>query len=741
MAKAKAGIAQGQTNAAIQAFAQATIAANRAPESAAELQQLKEQLLGRGVTALQLEGALRHFANLQTAGKSEPKLQVPPNAPMPNGQMMPPALSTPAAPALANQQGPYNPLRDQAAAISAQAKLALARGDLAGARQLIEQAKSLNVPEEAFAIGQLRPWQVQVDLERAERMQASGLGTDVVTASGTIPNSVQQAGGNAPMNNMVQPGVFQPNADSTQIAQASNNQQQNAPPPLTGGNNGEALYRQGMEALTAGQREKALEYFSQAWKFQSTLDAQTRSLLKDKLTLLQAPQNPQPMRAGAEPITPLQEANNEQLLMKQKLFREVTGEIAESERMVQDQPLEALDRLKLLRQRVSQSPVDGAYRKQMLATVDRVLNNVQAYVDTNRSAIELAARNNTIETQLANESANRAKLDSEIQRMVDQFNDLMKNGSYAEAEIVAKKVGEMSPESEISVLMYQNARIKRRYEESLAITKRKEDAFLNSMIDVDEASILETTDEKPFLFPEQREWQALSNRRREFNGDGKSLMTPSEREIREKLRSPVTVSFQQRPLQQAIDTLMDMVGIVAFIDPAGLAAEGFTSDVPVTLDLREKEISLKSALNLMLDPLNLTYVIQEDVLKITSKQTANKRVYNWTYGVKDLVLPIPNFVSDYNSGLAGAIRSAYLNQGQQLLVKTDDYRPGQSAANMSQMASLDPSMNVLGQIPMPGLPANGGMPGLPGMGGMADSLAITLVGHQPWAPCLQVDRL
>ncbi len=181
--------------------------------------------------------------------------------------------------------------------------------------------------------------------------------------------------------------------------------------------------------------------------------------------------------------------------MKQKLFREVTGEIAESERMVQDQPLEALDRLKLLRQRVSQSPVDGAYRKQMLATVDRVLNNVQAYVDTNRSAIELAARNNTIETQLANESANRAKLDSEIQRMVDQFNDLMKNGSYAEAEIVAKKVGEMSPESEISVLMYQNARIKRRYEESLAITKRKEDAFLNSMIDVDEASILETSDE------------------------------------------------------------------------------------------------------------------------------------------------------------------------------------------------------------------------------------------------------
>ena len=226
VAKAKAGIAEGQTNAAIQAFAQATIAANRAPEAAAELQQLREQLVGRGVTALQLEGALRHFAN---------------------------------------QQGPYNPLRDQAAAISAQAKLALARGDVAGARQMIEQAKALNVPEEAFAIGQLRPWQVQVDIERAERMQASGLGTNVVTASGTNPSGVRQAGGMAPMNNPVQPGVFQPNADSTQIAQASNNQQQSTPAPLTGGNNGEALYRQGMEALTAGKSDQAVEYFSQAW--------------------------------------------------------------------------------------------------------------------------------------------------------------------------------------------------------------------------------------------------------------------------------------------------------------------------------------------------------------------------------------------------------------------------------------------------------------------------------------------
>ncbi len=29
------------------------------------------------------------------------------------------------------------------------------------------------------------------------------------------------------------------------------------------------------------------------------------------------------------------------------------------------------------------------------------------------------------------------------------------------------------------------------------------------------------------------------------------------------------------------------------------------------------------------------------------------------YSVKDLVIPIPNFVTDYNSGMAGALRNAY----------------------------------------------------------------------------------
>ncbi len=427
--------------------------------------------------------------------------------------------------------------------------------------------------------------------------------------------------------------------------------------------------------------------------------------------LLQVPSTPQPMNRAGEPVNALQEANNESSLQKQKLFREVTGEIAESERMVNAKPLEALDRLQLLRQRVAQSQVDGAYRKQMLAMVDRVLNNVQAYVDQNKSQIELANRNSQIESQRTAEAANRAKLDSELQRMVEQFNDLMKKGMFEEAEIVAKKVGEMAPETELATLMFQNSRTRRRQEEYVSIRSRKEEGFIGGMNAVDEASIF-PDDARPYVMPDATTWKRLTESRKALDR-GSLTISPAEREIREKLTQPVSVSFNQRPLQQAIDTLVNMVGIPILIDQEGLRNEGYTPEQPVTLDLKGKEISLKSTLDVMLESLHLTYVIKNDVMIITSKNTANRKKETVVYPVKDLIIPIPNFVNDYNSGLAGAIRSAYINHGQQLLVQTEAKR-GMDLARNGQMASIDPSLNVLSQPNMPGLPA---MPGMPGMGG------------------------
>ena len=62
---------------------------------------------------------------------------------------------------------------------------------------------------------------------------------------------------------------------------------------------------------------------------------------------------------------------------------------------------------------------------------------------------------------------------------------------------------------------------------------------------------------------------------------------------------------------------------------------------------------------MILEPLHLSYVIKDEVLKITSEQLRDGEVYTVTYSVADLVIPIPNFVPNGRMGLAGALADAY----------------------------------------------------------------------------------
>lgn len=196
------------------------------------------------------------------------------------------------------------------------------------------------------------------------------------------------------------------------------------------------------------------------------LDANTRVQLKDKLAYLQT-------RVEPEAVSAIPNENREAVQRKQRLFAEVSGEIADAERLVNDQPYEAMDRLKALRTRVSQSDVDGAYRKQMLAMVDRVINNVESWMDTNRSSIELDQRNKQIEDRIALEDSTRTKEDAQIQTLVDQYNELMDDQRFAEAEVIARKVEEIKPNSEIAVMMRGRSVIERRVAEQREIQGMK----------------------------------------------------------------------------------------------------------------------------------------------------------------------------------------------------------------------------------------------------------------------------
>ncbi|MGE5191700.1 MAG: hypothetical protein ACM3U2_04305 [Deltaproteobacteria bacterium] len=108
-----------------------------------------------------------------------------------------------------------------------------------------------------------------------------------------------------------------------------------------------------------------------------------------------------------------------------------------------------------------------------------------------------------------------------------------------------------------------------------------------------------------------------------------------EQKILDALAKPTTIEFLALPLEDCLTFLKHYHNLNVWIDKATLAKEEINLDQRVTLDLTG--VSLRSVLNLMLEPLELAYLVEDDVLKITTKGGANKLITR-TYPINDLYL-------------------------------------------------------------------------------------------------------
>lgn len=126
----------------------------------------------------------------------------------------------------------------------------------------------------------------------------------------------------------------------------------------------------------------------------------------------------------------------------------------------------------------------------------------------------------------------------------------------------------------------------------------------------------------------------------------------AERRINETLRHPLKapLDFVDTPLNQIMAVISDDYEIPILFDVPSIEAVACSPDVKVTFSVGN--VSLRSALDLMLQiaASDLTYVIDKEVLMITTDEEAEKRLQVRVYRVDDLQIPkVPN--------LAGA--SAY----------------------------------------------------------------------------------
>jgi hypothetical protein len=101
-----------------------------------------------------------------------------------------------------------------------------------------------------------------------------------------------------------------------------------------------------------------------------------------------------------------------------------------------------------------------------------------------------------------------------------------------------------------------------------------------------------------------------------------------------QLRSP-GLEFVDTPLEEVINVLQDEYDVPIQIDTPALDEQGISGDEPVSINVRG--ISLGSALRLMLKSIQLTYMIEDEVLLITTPTEAESRMKVCVYDVRDLI--------------------------------------------------------------------------------------------------------
>ena len=359
----------------------------------------------------------------------------------------------------------------------------------------------------------------------------------------------------------------------------------------------------------------------------------------------------------------------------------------------------------------------------MLTLVDSHINRLQTYIDRNRARIAQDQHNRDVRQGVTDQRLKKNEMENKIAELVEEFNTLVDERRFAEAEAVARQAQEIDARNPVVVNLMAQSRFIRRIAADLDISMQKEQGVVDVLQSV-VASSQPMDDRQPLVFNPTK-WRELSRDRRRLLERYQLRFNEAELQIQKQLKTKVDVKFQEMPLEDVLETLGTMADVNVYLDPYGLSAEGVTTDTPVTINLRQP-IAMSAALRLILEPLNLSYVIQNEVLRVTSMDAHNMNVYSQVYNVADLVIPIPNFVPSYNMGLAGAIRESYRALGYGQNMHSSGSTPLMMAGNENGSVPKSSAMAQLGAAgALRSLGASSGQesefgPGAPGGAAAAD---------------------
>ncbi|HEV3299687.1 MAG TPA: hypothetical protein VG055_08590 [Planctomycetaceae bacterium] len=328
----------------------------------------------------------------------------------------------------------------------------------------------------------------------------------------------------------------------------------------------------------------------------------------------------------------------------QQLSNEVTSAIAEARRSGASDPDSAIALLKREHGIVTTaSDIEPQLRDELSR---RLLNTIQELrsIKEHQQISRLNNAERAAQVEARRKSLEQMSLqENRLTELIDQVRALLvqavhgDDNAYEQAEAVAREAINLRPGNGPSTQALVNSEAGGQLNKAYRLRNLRADRFLEALYLVELAHV-PFPDEPPIQWPNAQVWRALTERRKKWaQVDLRSESKPEQR-ISEALDQPVDFNIEPQSLKDALDFIAARYQIA--IVPDTKALEDANVDLSSEVHGSYPGIKLRNLFKLLLEQMSqpLTYVIDDEVLKITTVDKANEKLSIRMYPVGDLIM-------------------------------------------------------------------------------------------------------
>ena len=349
---------------------------------------------------------------------------------------------------------------------------------------------------------------------------------------------------------------------------------------------------------------------------------------------------PQPKVVGDADLDLTEQAKQMMDIRSQQLTLAINDLITKARKLTEMDPANALAELKKsLNDVKSAVDIHETTRTALTRRLNSVVQEVQSQLETKQMQSSYALKSRVQQQALMRLREEMELEEEKFQQLLERVRSLMVDGrhgiegSFESAEAVSIEAIAIRPESGTATSAFFKSETATQLERTRKLRFIRADEFLNVLHSVEESHV-PFPDEPPVRWPSPEVWQDLTERRKIWKRTNLKNDSPTEASILQALDEPYQAEFFDMPLTDVIDDIKVNKRIPIIIDP--VVADQI--DTGQTINLSLSGVTLRSVLKMILQPLELTYIIEDEVMKVTTIEEADLKFFIYVYPVGDLVI-------------------------------------------------------------------------------------------------------